>query len=127
MLCNLLYNVLCYMLYLAIETTGIAGYLLAGYVRTDDRSAEAGLKYFLFGAATSAVMLYGFSLLYGFTGETNLGSIATVLVSGNVAISAIWGIVVLILVIFMKRRDAGFIGCVSRIGFSGIPEIQKIH
>ena len=86
------------MLYLAIETTGIAGYLLAGYVRTDDRSAEAGLKYFLFGAATSAVMLYGFSLLYGFTGETNLGSIATVLVSGNVAISAIWGIVVLILV-----------------------------
>ncbi|MDP6585186.1 MAG: proton-conducting transporter membrane subunit, partial [Anaerolineales bacterium] len=48
------------MLYLAIETTGIAGYLLAGYVRTDDRSAEAGLKYFLFGAATSAVMLYGF-------------------------------------------------------------------
>ena len=86
------------MLYLAIETTGIAGYLLAGYVRTDDRSAEAGLKYFLFGAATSAVMLYGFSLLYGFTGETSLGSIAQVLVSGNVAISAILGIVVLILV-----------------------------
>jgi len=86
------------MLYLAIETTGIAGYLLAGYVSTDDRSAEAGLKYFLFGAATSAVMLYGFSLLYGFTGETNFGAIATVLVSGNVAISAIWGIVVLILV-----------------------------
>ena len=86
------------MLYLAIETTGIAGYLLAGYVRTDDRSAEAGLKYFLFGAATSAVMLYGFSLLYGFTGETNFGAIATVLESGNVAISAIWGIVVLILV-----------------------------
>ena len=86
------------MLYLAIETTGIAGYLLAGYVRTDDRSAEAGLKYFLFGAATSAVMLYGFSLLYGFTGETNLGAIAQVLVSGNVAISAILGIVVLILV-----------------------------
>lgn len=86
------------MLYLAIETTGIAGYLLAGYVRTDDRSAEAGLKYFLFGAATSAVMLYGFSLLYGFTGETSLGSISQVLVSGNVAISAILGIVVLILV-----------------------------
>ena len=86
------------MLYLAIETTGIAGYLLAGYVSTDDRSAEAGLKYFLFGAATSAVMLYGFSLLYGFTGETNLGSIAQVLVSGNVAIPAILGIVVLILV-----------------------------
>ncbi|MEE3227650.1 MAG: NADH-quinone oxidoreductase subunit N, partial [Chloroflexota bacterium] len=86
------------MLYLAIETTGIAGYLLAGYVRTDDRSAEAGLKYFLFGAATSAVMLYGFSLLYGFTGETNLGAIAPILASGNVSISAICAIVVLILV-----------------------------
>jgi NADH-quinone oxidoreductase subunit N len=60
------------MLYLAIETTSIALYLLAGYLRDDDKSAESGLKYFLFGAFTSTVMLYGFSLLYGFTGQTNL-------------------------------------------------------
>jgi NADH-quinone oxidoreductase subunit N len=60
------------MLYLAIETTSIALYLLAGYLRDDNKSAESGLKYFLFGAFTSTVMLYGFSLLYGFTGKTNL-------------------------------------------------------
>jgi NADH-quinone oxidoreductase subunit N len=86
------------MLYLAVETTGIAGYVLAGYVRKDDRSAEAGLKYFLFGAATSAVMLYGLSLVYGFTGETNLNAIAVVFVSGEVGISAILAAAILILV-----------------------------
>ena len=86
------------MLYLAVETAGIAGYVLAGYVHRDDRSAEAGLKYFLFGAATSAVMLYGLSLLYGFTGETNLNAIATVLASGEVALAAIVVTAVLIVV-----------------------------
>jgi NADH-quinone oxidoreductase subunit N len=60
------------MLYLAIETTSIGLYALAGFLREDTKSAESGLKYFLFGAFTSTVMLYGFSLLYGFTGETNL-------------------------------------------------------
>jgi len=64
------------MLYLAIETTSIALYLLAGYLRDDDKSAESGLKYFLFGAFTSTIMLYGFSLLYGFTGQTNLYELA---------------------------------------------------
>ncbi|HET7010596.1 MAG TPA: NADH-quinone oxidoreductase subunit N [Anaerolineales bacterium] len=60
------------MLYLAIETTSIPLYVLAGFLKLDDKSAESGMKYFLFGALTSAVMLYGFSLLYGATGETNL-------------------------------------------------------
>ncbi|MCH2539545.1 MAG: NADH-quinone oxidoreductase subunit N [Anaerolineales bacterium] len=86
------------MLYLAVETTGIAGYVLAGYVHRSSRSAEAGLKYFLFGAATSAVMLYGLSLVYGFTGETNLTAIASVLASGKVGISVILASAILILV-----------------------------
>jgi NADH-quinone oxidoreductase subunit N len=60
------------MLYLAIETTSIPLYLLAGFLKTDDKSTESGFKYMLFGALTSAVLLYGFSLLYGFTGKTNL-------------------------------------------------------
>lgn len=59
-------------LYLAVETTSIALYALTGYMRQSDRSAEAGIKYFLYGAFASTVMLYGFSLLYGFTGGTNL-------------------------------------------------------
>ncbi|KAF0106142.1 MAG: NADH-quinone oxidoreductase subunit N [Anaerolineaceae bacterium] len=60
------------MLYLAIETTSIPLYILAGFLKTDDKSTESGFKYMLFGALTSAVLLYGFSLVYGFTGKTNL-------------------------------------------------------
>jgi NADH-quinone oxidoreductase subunit N len=60
------------MLYLAIETTSIPLYLLAGFLKEDDKSTEAGFKYMLFGALASAVLLYGFSLIYGFTGKTGL-------------------------------------------------------
>jgi NADH-quinone oxidoreductase subunit N len=64
------------MLYLAIETTSIPLYVMAGFMTRDDKSAESGFKYLLFGALTSTVMLYGFSLIYGFTGTTNLYGIA---------------------------------------------------
>ena len=57
------------MLFLAIETTSIPLYILAGFLREDPKSVEAGIKYLLYGAMTSAVMLFGFSLLYGFTGD----------------------------------------------------------
>ncbi len=70
------------MLYLAIETTSIPLYVLAGFLRTDDKSTEAGFKYLLFGALTSTVMLYGFSLLYGFTGTTDIYALAGALPSG---------------------------------------------
>lgn len=65
------------MLYLAIETTSLPLYILAGFSTRDPKSAEAGIKYFLFGAMTAAVMLYGFSLLYGFSGTTNLYQMAS--------------------------------------------------
>jgi len=65
------------MLYLAIETTSIPIYLLAGFLKEDDKSTEAGFKYMLFGALTSAVLLYGFSLIYGFTGKTGLYDLST--------------------------------------------------
>jgi NADH-quinone oxidoreductase subunit N len=64
------------MLYLAIETTSIPLYILAGFLKHDDRSTEAGFKYLLFGALTSAILLYGLSLVYGFSGETSLYKIA---------------------------------------------------
>jgi len=60
------------MLYLAIETTSIPLYVLSGFMLADDKSTEAGFKYLLFGALTSTVMLYGFSLLFGFAGTTNI-------------------------------------------------------
>ncbi|MEN4013646.1 MAG: NADH-quinone oxidoreductase subunit N [Chloroflexota bacterium] len=60
------------LLFMAIETASLPLYVLAGFLIRDNRSVEAGLKYLLFGAITSAVMLYGFSLIYGFTGTTQL-------------------------------------------------------
>lgn len=71
------------MLYLAIETTAIPLYVLAGFRINDQKSVEAGIKYFLYGAMTSAVMLYGFSFLYGFSGTTNLYEIPTALRNGQ--------------------------------------------
>lgn len=59
-------------LFLAIELTGIASYALASLDASNPRSAEAGIKYFLTGAAATAVSLYGMSLIYAFSGTTNL-------------------------------------------------------
>jgi NADH-quinone oxidoreductase subunit N len=59
-------------LFLAIEWVSLVSYVLAGSLKTDRKSSEAGVKYFFYGAAASAVMLYGFSYLYGAAGTTNL-------------------------------------------------------
>jgi NADH-quinone oxidoreductase subunit N len=64
------------MLYVALETASISLYILAGYSTSSMRSSEAGMKYFVYGAFASAVMLYGMSLLYGLTSESNLYAIA---------------------------------------------------
>ena len=77
------------MAFLALEMTSITGYLLVGYLRGSPQSTEAGLKYFLFGAFTSALSLYGLSLLYGFTGETNLYRLGGVLGRGDLADGAV--------------------------------------
>ncbi len=65
------------MIYLSIEFLSYTSYLLTGFLREDKKSNEAALKYFLYGAITSAVMLYGLSLLYGVSGSLNLTDIAT--------------------------------------------------
>ncbi|MEP6987662.1 MAG: NADH-quinone oxidoreductase subunit N, partial [Chloroflexota bacterium] len=64
------------MVFLALETTSIPLYILAGFKRGDNKSMESGMKYFLFGSFASAMMLYGLSLLYGFSGQTNLYQLA---------------------------------------------------
>ncbi len=64
------------MIYLSIEFLSYTSYLLTGFLREDKKSNEAAIKYFLYGAITSAVMLYGLSLLYGATGSLNLTEIA---------------------------------------------------
>jgi len=86
------------MLYLAIETTSIPLYVLAGFMLADQKSTEAGFKYLLFGALTSTIMLYGFSLVFGFTATTNLYQLADMLKDGNLSPATAFGLLSLILV-----------------------------
>ncbi len=91
------------MLFLAIETTSIPMYILAGFFKREEASAEAGFKYLLFGAATSAVMLYGFSLLYGLTGTTQIYSMQAQLETNQVSSGLAFVLMILILVgLFFK-------------------------
>jgi NADH-quinone oxidoreductase subunit N len=63
--------------FIGLELTGLSLYIMAAFDKTDVRSAEAGLKYFLFGSTASAFTLFGISLVYGMTGTTGLAAIAT--------------------------------------------------
>lgn len=62
--------------FLALELASLSLYVLAGFDKTRSESAEAGLKYFLFGGMSAAFLLFGFSLLYGLTGAIGFGEIA---------------------------------------------------
>jgi len=86
------------MLYLAIETTSIPLYVLSGFMLADEKSTEAGFKYLLFGALTSTVMLYGFSLLFGFSGTTNIYQLAGMFTSSNLPPIVAFGVLALVLV-----------------------------
>jgi NADH-quinone oxidoreductase subunit N len=63
------------MLFVAWELMSIPTYVLAGYMKKDPSSNEAALKYFLFGALASAIIIYGISIAYGLTGSTNIGEV----------------------------------------------------
>ena len=69
-------------LYLGLELNSLSAYVLAAFLRSDDRSAEAGLKYFVLGALASGILLFGMSLTYGFTGTTSFEGISAAL-QGN--------------------------------------------
>lgn len=84
------------MLYLSIETASIPLYILSGFLLDDERSTEAGFKYFLYGTLASTIMLYGFSLLFGFSGTTDLYAIAAALTSGKVSALLAFGVVMLV-------------------------------
>ena len=71
------------MVYVALETASISSYVLAGFITGDKRSSEAGMKYFIYGAFATGVMLYGMSLLYGITGQTNIYVIGEMFARGN--------------------------------------------
>jgi NADH-quinone oxidoreductase subunit N len=79
-------------LYIGLELNSLAAYVLASFLRTDERSAEAGLKYFVLGALASGILLFGMSLTYGFTGTTTFAGIHAAL-SGDLGTGALFGIV----------------------------------
>jgi NADH-quinone oxidoreductase subunit N len=94
------------MLYLAIETTSIPLYILAGFMTREDKSTEAGFKYLLFGAAASTIMLYGFSLLYGFSATTNLYALANSFYNLEFPSIAVIGSFVLVIIGFGFKISA---------------------
>jgi NAD(P)H-quinone oxidoreductase subunit 2 len=74
------------MIFISLETLSISSYLLTGYTKRDPRSNEAALKYLLIGASSTAVFLYGVSLLYGLSGgQTELNAIANGIATANVS------------------------------------------
>ena len=84
-------------LYVGLELQSLSAYVLASYRRTDDRSAEAGLKYFVLGALASGILLYGISLLYGFTGTTQFDGVAAAFArDGTTSIGLLFGLVFLL-------------------------------
>ncbi|HMI97273.1 MAG TPA: NADH-quinone oxidoreductase subunit NuoN [Micropepsaceae bacterium] len=83
-------------LYLSLELQSLALYVLAAFDRDNLRSTEAGLKYFVLGALSSGMMLYGISLIYGFTGTTSFAKVAVIVQASGVSIGLVFGLVFLI-------------------------------
>jgi NADH-quinone oxidoreductase subunit N len=93
-------------IFIGLELTGLSLYVLAGFDRADRRSAEAGLKYFLFGSTASAFTLFGISLIYGMAGTTSLTAIGTKL--GAVSPLLIAGVVMTLIGFAFKVAAAPF-------------------
>src|SRR5687768_17445068 len=99
-------------LYVGLELQSLAAYVLASFQRRDNRSAEAGLKYFVLGALASGILLYGISLLYGFTGSTMFGDIANAIAAekggGGLSNGTLFGIVFVLAGIAFKVAAVPF-------------------
>ncbi|MEX2167222.1 MAG: NADH-quinone oxidoreductase subunit NuoN [Methyloceanibacter sp.] len=95
-------------LYVGLELQSLALYVVAAFRRDSARSAEAGLKYFVLGALASGMLLYGASLIYGFTGTTEFAKIAATVQPSGVNLGLIFGLVFLM---------AGFAFKISAVPF----------
>jgi NADH-quinone oxidoreductase subunit N len=81
-------------IYISLELTSIPLYVMAGMVRGSKRSSEAAVKYVLLGAMSSAILLYGFALLYGLTGTTDLQGIAKTFTDGKLLANGNFAVIV---------------------------------
>src|SRR6266850_6055223 len=96
------------MIFIGLELLGLSLYVLAAFDKTDMRSAEAGLKYFLFGSTSSAFTLFGISLIYGMSGATGLAAISTKLATTSVQPLLAVGIVMTLVGFAFKIAAAPF-------------------
>jgi NADH-quinone oxidoreductase subunit N len=94
-------------LYLGLELMSLALYVIAAFHRDDRRGTEAGLKYFVLGALSSGMLLYGASLLYGFAGTVSFTGIAAVL-KGSPSLGVIFGLVFLFAGLAFKMSAVPF-------------------
>ena len=96
------------MIFIGLELTGLSLYLMTAFDKTDIRSAEAGLKYFLFGSTASAFTLFGLSLIYGMAGTTGLAAIAEGLAAQSLSPLLFAGIVMTLVGFAFKIAAAPF-------------------
>ena len=94
-------------MYMAVELQSLALYVLAAFNRDSLRASEAGLKYFVLGALSSGLLLYGASLVYGFSGSTGFNEIA-IAVAGEPSVGLIFGLVFVICGLAFKVSAAPF-------------------
>lgn len=94
-------------LYVGLELQSLSLYVLAAIRRDHIKSAESGMKYFILGAISSGMLLFGISLLYGFTGSTNFEVIGSTL-SEEISIGAIFGFVFVLAALAFKISAAPF-------------------
>ena len=95
-------------LYVGLELQSLALYVVAALRRDDAKATEAGLKYFVLGALSSGMLLYGASLVYGFTGLTQLDQIVSAVASANRPIGLIFGMVFLLAGVAFKISAVPF-------------------
>jgi len=95
-------------LYVGLELQSLALYVVAAFNRDSPRSTEAGLKYFVLGALSSGLLLYGASLIYGYTGSTNLAIIAGIIKSEGVSLGLTFGLVFVCAALAFKISAAPF-------------------
>ncbi|HMK67268.1 MAG TPA: NADH-quinone oxidoreductase subunit NuoN [Stellaceae bacterium] len=97
-------------LYLALELQNLALYVVTSFERDSVRSTEAGLKYFVLGALASGMLLFGISLIYGFTGTTDFESLQHAIQGGDAAhsIGIVFGIVFIVVGLAFKASAVPF-------------------
>ena len=95
------------MVFIGLEISSIATYILCGYLRDDKRANESALKYFLLGSFATAFFLYGVAIIYGAAGSTNVGDIRQSLTSASAPTAAMVGIAMALMFVGLAFKVSG--------------------